>query len=50
MNKEVKELLNKCDNCDLEECFGCKFTYADIQKIKKYVESIEYIIEYIIEN
>ena len=45
MNKEVRELLNKSDNCDLEECFGWKFTYADIQKIKKYVESIEYIIE-----
>ena len=39
--KEVKELLNKCDNCKLKECEGCEFTYTDIQKIKKYVESIE---------
>ena len=39
--KEVKELLNKCDNCKLKECEGCEFTYTDIQKIKKYIENIE---------
>ena len=45
MNKEVKELLNKCDNCKLKECIGCEFTYVDIQKIKKYVENIETLNE-----
>ena len=49
MNKEVKELLNKCDNCDLEECFGCKFTYADIQKIKNYLEQKESILDKVTE-
>lgn len=45
MNKEVKELLNKCDNCKLKECIGCEFTYVDIQKIKKYVGNIEILNE-----
>ena len=39
--EEVKDLLNKCDNCKLKQCEGCEFTYTDIQKIKKYVESLE---------
>ena len=43
--KEVKELLNKCDNCKLKECEGCEFTYTDIQKIKKYVEQKETILD-----
>ena len=45
MNKEVKELLNKCDNCKLKECIACEFTYTDIQKIKKYVEELESILD-----
>lgn len=45
MNKEVKELLNKCDNCKLKECIGCEFTCVDIQKIKKYVGNIEILNE-----
>lgn len=45
MEKEVKELLNKCDNCKLKECEGCEFTYTDIQKIKKYVEQKETILD-----
>ena len=45
MNKEVEELLTKCDNCKLKECIGCEFTYTDIQKIRKYVGSIELLNE-----
>ena len=45
MEKEVKELLNKCDNCKLKQCEGCEFTYTDIQKIKKYVEQKESILD-----
>lgn len=41
MNKEVKELLNKCDNCNLKECICCEFTYTDIQEIKKYIKELE---------
>ena len=49
MNKEeiekVKELLNKCDNCKLKECIACEFTWTDIQKIKKYVEELETMLD-----
>ena len=45
MNKEVKELLDKCNNCKLKECEGCEFTYTDIQKIKSYVEELESILD-----
>lgn len=45
MDKEVKELLNKCDNCKLKECIACEFTYTDIQKIKKYVEELKSILD-----
>ena len=45
MNKEEIELLNKCDNCKLKECIACEFTYTDIQKIKKYVEETESILD-----
>ena len=41
MEEEIKELLNKCDNCKLKECIACEFTWTDIQKIKKYIENIE---------
>lgn len=41
MNKEVKQLLNKCDNCKLKECIGCEFTWTDIQKIRKYIQELE---------
>ena len=41
MNKEVEQLLNKCDNCKLKECIGCEFTWTDIQKIRKYIEELE---------
>lgn len=40
--KEVKELLNKCDNCKLKVCITCEFTYTDIQKIKEYVKELEF--------
>ena len=43
--KEVKELLNKCDNCKLKECIGCEFTCTEIQKIKEYVEQKETILD-----
>ena len=43
--KEVKELLNKCDNCKLKECIGCEFTCIEIQKIKEYVEQKETILD-----
>ena len=43
--KEVKELLNKCDNCKLKECIGCEFTCTEIQKIKEYVEQKESILD-----
>lgn len=49
MNKEVKELLNKCDTCKLKQCEGCEFTYTDIQKIKKYVEQKESILDKVTE-
>ena len=45
MDKQVKDLLNKCDNCKLKECIACEFTYTDIQKIKKYVEETESILD-----
>lgn len=45
MNKEVEQLLSKCDNCRLKECIGCEFTWTDIQKIKKYVGNIEILNE-----
>ena len=45
MEEEVKELLNKCDTCKLKQCEGCEFTYTDIQKIKKYVEQKETILD-----
>lgn len=45
MTKEVKELLNKCDNCKLKECIGCEFTCTEIQKIKEYVEQKESILD-----
>lgn len=45
MDKQVKDLLNKCDNCKLKECIACEFTYTDIQKIKKYVEELESILD-----
>ncbi len=41
MNKEVEQLLNKCDNCKLKECIGCEFTWTDIQKIRKYIQELE---------
>lgn len=41
MNKEGEQLLNKCDNCKLKECIGCEFTWADIQKIRKYIQELE---------
>ena len=41
MNKEVEQLLNKCDNCKLKECIGCEFTWTDIQKTRKYIEELE---------
>lgn len=41
MEKEVKDLLNKCDNCKLKQCESCEFAYTDIQNIKKYVENLE---------
>lgn len=50
MNKEVKDLLNKCDNCKLKECIACEFTYTDIQKIKKYVEETESILDKVTEE
>ena len=43
--EKVKELLNKCDACKLKQCEGCEFTYTDIQKIKKYVEELETILD-----
>ena len=45
MEEEVKELLNKCDTCKLKQCEGCEFTYTDIQKIRKYVEQKESILD-----
>ena len=45
MKEEIENLLNKCDNCNLKECIGCEFTYVDIQKIKKYVEQKESILD-----
>ena len=50
IKEEVKELLNKCDNCKLKECEGCEFTYTDIQKIKKYVEQKETILDKVTEE
>ena len=50
MNKEVKDLLNKCNNCKLKECIACEFTYTDIQKIKKYVEETEAILDKVTEK
>lgn len=41
MNKEVEQLLSKCDNCKLKECIGCEFTWTDIQKIRKYIQELE---------
>ena len=40
--EEVKDLLNKCDNCKLKVCITCEFTYTDIQKIKEYVKELEF--------
>ena len=45
MDKEIEDLLNKCNNCKLKECIACEFTYTDIQKIKKYVEELESILD-----
>ena len=41
MNKGKIEILNKCDNCKLKECIGCKFTWTEMQEAKKYITELE---------
>lgn len=36
-DKTIIKLIEKCDNCKLNECINCEISYTEVQEIKKLV-------------
>ena len=39
-DKTIIKLIEKCDNCKLNECINCEISYTEVQEIKKLVDRV----------
>lgn len=39
-DKSIIKLIEKCDNCKLNECINCEISYIEIQEIKKLLNRV----------
>lgn len=40
-DKTIIKLIEKCDNCKLNECINCEISYTEVQEIKKLVDRVK---------
>jgi len=43
--KSIIKLIEKCDNCKLNECINCEISWAEVQEIKKLLDRVKELEE-----